>query len=111
MNNFQVLNIGDKVECLKGTLFLDGTRHMKGEVYTVSANDLSYYIVNTKDYLKLNYVKTLDSEELRLHNLAIDTIKDHVAVLRNKLHNSSSSSSLLLSKIRALEYTLKRLGN
>jgi hypothetical protein len=42
--------VGDKVRCLQGTNFIDGPIHLKGAIYTVKKESLSYFNVMFRNY-------------------------------------------------------------
>lgn len=42
--------VGDKVRCLHGTNFIDGSFHLKGATYIVKKDTLSYFNVMFRRY-------------------------------------------------------------
>jgi hypothetical protein len=47
------VNVGSKVEAMRNFWFSDGSRHIKGEVFYVTEDDLAYFRLFT--YNKNNY--------------------------------------------------------
>lgn len=45
---------GMRVRCLKSINFMDGTSHKRGQIVTVTDEDLAYYQVNKVDYEHIN---------------------------------------------------------
>ena len=74
--NQKEFEIGDEVVCLKSALFTDNTRHIAGQTYKVTKENLDYFIVCKKDYqLKTNQKQFKQFDE-SLFKAYIDKFSD-----------------------------------
>lgn len=48
---FNVFEVNDVVKCIRTVKFVDGQTHEKGATYVVTKSTLSYFNINSSDYI------------------------------------------------------------